>query len=217
MMSPMCSRLIANEMISIARSPFAFVEAAACKLCHIELDGLVETIDAVVHPRYLIDQGAVIRHHRRHHIAQHDFDVVAHVQCFARGVCQSEGGVSSALSSRYRGRDGSVSGGRSGKAFLSNAERPSSRPMKIIAIATLKAIWKVGRQLREVRLPGLQRLRDRAEERRDQQHADQAIDQIADREPVAGGIVAASAFEQRIDRAAEIGSQYERQCAPEAR
>jgi len=71
--------------------PFALVEAAAREFCHIKLDRLVETVDRIVHPRHLIDQSAVVGHHRRHYLAQHDFDVIAHVQGFARGVGQSEG------------------------------------------------------------------------------------------------------------------------------
>ena len=92
MMSPICSRLMAKETISIARCALALVEAAAGQLGHIELDRLVETVDAVVHPRDLIDQRAVVGHHRRHHLAQHDFDVIAHVQRFARGVGQRQRG-----------------------------------------------------------------------------------------------------------------------------
>ena len=58
----------------------ALVEAAAGQLGDIELDRLVEAVDAVVHPRDLVDQRAVVGHHRRHHFAQHDLDVIAHVQ-----------------------------------------------------------------------------------------------------------------------------------------
>jgi hypothetical protein len=62
-------------MISIAR-----------QLGHVELDRFVETVDGVVHLRDLIDQGAVARHHRRHHLAQHGLDEVAHAQRLAGRV-----------------------------------------------------------------------------------------------------------------------------------
>ncbi len=70
----------------------ALVETAAGQFCDIELDRLVEAVDAVVHLRDLVDQRAVVGHHRRHHLAQHDLDVVAHVQRLARGVRQRQRG-----------------------------------------------------------------------------------------------------------------------------
>ena len=45
----------------------------------------------------------------------------------------------------------------------------------------------------------------------DQQHADHPVDEIAERKTVARGIVALSALEHRIDGAAEIGAQHQRQ------
>ena len=68
-----------------------------------------------------------------------------------------------------------------------------------------------GRELRQVRLPRLQNLGDRTEERRDHQHAGQPVDQVADRKPVTGRVIAARTFEKRIDRAAEIGAKYKGQ------
>ena len=70
----------------------ALVEAAAGELCDIELDRLIEAVDAVVHLRDLIDQRPVVGHHRRHHLAQHDFDVIAHMQGLAGGIGQGERG-----------------------------------------------------------------------------------------------------------------------------
>ena len=46
---------------------------------------------SLAHDTALIDQGTVIVHHRRHHRAQHRFDVIAHAQCFTRGVRQRKG------------------------------------------------------------------------------------------------------------------------------
>ena len=68
-----------------------------------------------------------------------------------------------------------------------------------------------GRKLCQVRLPGLQNLRDRTKKRGDQQHAGQPVDQVADRKPVTGRVIAARTFEKRIDRAAEIGAKYKGQ------
>ena len=45
-----------------------------------------------------------------------------------------------------------------------------------------------------------------------QQDTGEAIDEIAERQAIAGRIVAAGAFEDRIDRAAEIGAEHQRQC-----
>ena len=83
--------------------------------------------------------------------------------------------------------------------------------MKRAAVATLNAMWKSGGRLGEIGLPRLQMVRDRVQEWRDQQHADQPVDEIAQRKTIAGGIVATRAFENRIDSAAEIGAEHQRQ------
>jgi hypothetical protein len=60
------------------------------------------------------------------------------------------------------------------------------------------------RELGHVRLRRPQQISNGVEKRCRKRDADQAIEQIADREPVTGGIVAVAALKQRIDRAAEI-------------
>ena len=70
----------------------AFVQAAAGELGEVELDRLVQTVNRVVHLRYLINQRAIVGHHGHHDFPQHDFDQVAHAQGFTRGVGEREGG-----------------------------------------------------------------------------------------------------------------------------
>ena len=70
---------------------------------------------------------------------------------------------------------------------------------------------ELGRHLGEVGLECVQGVGDRVQERSDQNHADQPVEQVADRQPVARGIAAAAALEHRIDRAAEVGAEHERQ------
>ena len=79
------------------------------------------------------------------------------------------------------------------------------------AVATLNAMWNIGGQLGEVRLPRLQLSGDRAQERRDQRDADEPVDEIADRQAIACRVVAARALEHRIDGAAEIGAEHQRE------
>ena len=67
------------------------------------------------------------------------------------------------------------------------------------------------RHLRKVGLPGVHMAGDHLQERQHQRDADDAIDQIADRQAIARRIVALGALEHRIDGAAEIGAQHERQ------
>ncbi|MGY4595434.1 hypothetical protein ACVWXL_003180 [Bradyrhizobium sp. GM22.5] len=52
-------------------------------------------------------------------------------------------------------------------------------------------------------------LGDRAQEGQDQGDADHAIDEIAHRQAIAGGIVTLGAFEYGIDGAAEIGAKHQ--------
>ena len=68
--------------------------------------------------------------------------------------------------------------------------------MKTSAVATLKAMWNSGGRLGEIRLPRDQKVRDRLQERRHQQDAGQPVDEVAERQAVAGGIVAARALER---------------------
>ena len=68
-----------------------------------------------------------------------------------------------------------------------------------------------GGRLGEIRLPRDQKVRDRLQERRHQQDAGKPVDEVAQRQAVARGIVAARALDDRIDGAAEIGAEYERQ------
>ena len=70
--------------------PLALVETATGEFRDIELDRLVKAVDAVVHLRDLVDQRTIVGHYRRHHLAQHDLDVIAHMQRLARGVRQGE-------------------------------------------------------------------------------------------------------------------------------
>ena len=70
----------------------ALVETAAGEFGDVELDRLVKAVDAVVHLRDLVDQRPVVGHHRRHHLAQHDLDVIAHMQGLAGGIGQRERG-----------------------------------------------------------------------------------------------------------------------------
>jgi hypothetical protein len=69
--------------------------------------------------------------------------------------------------------------------------------MNSSAVATLKAMWNSAVAL--------------AQERRHQQDADDAVDEVANRQPVARRIVAPRAFHQRIDGAAEIGAEHQRE------
>ena len=89
--------------------------------------------------------------------------------------------------------------------------------MKMTAVADVEGDVKFGGRLGEIGLPALQQLGDRPQEGRHQQDADQPVDEIAERQPVARGIVAAGAFEHRIDGAAEIGAEHQRQRAHRAR
>ena len=76
-----------GEGDDLHRAPsFALVEAAPHQLGHVEFDGLVETVDEIVHLGDLVDQRTIARHHRGHHLAQHDLDEVAHAQRLAGGV-----------------------------------------------------------------------------------------------------------------------------------
>src|SRR5205823_9423503 len=70
---------------------------------------------------------------------------------------------------------------------------------------------KFGCQLCEVGLPCLQYFGNRTQEWRDQQHAEQPVDEIADRKTVTCGVVASRAFDQRVDSAAEIGAEHQGQ------
>jgi hypothetical protein len=56
-----------------------------------------------------------------------------------------------------------------------------------------------------------QRVADRGQERQEHRTADDARDQVAERQAPAGGIAAAHAFEDGVDRAAEIGAQHQRE------
>lgn len=62
----------------------------------------------------------------------------------------------------------------------------------------------------KIRLPGMHVAGDRAQERQNQRNADDAVDEIADRQAIARGIVTLCAFEHRIDGAAEIGPEHQR-------
>ena len=52
--------------------------------------------------------------------------------------------------------------------------------------------------------------RDRIQEGQHQRATDQPIEQIAERQPAARGVVAMASLDQRIDRAAEIGAEDQR-------
>ena len=211
MMSPMCSRLMAKEMISIARLPFALVEAAARELGDVELDRLVEPIDGVVHLRHLIDQRPVVGHHRRHHLAQHGFDEIAHAQGFARGVGKRKRrSFKRAFVEIARPRRiGFLDAGR--QQLFQNPSHDVEQADEDDRGRDIEGDVKFRRQLREVGLPGLQMLGDGAQERRDQEDADQPVEQIAERKAVARGVVAPRALEHRVDGAAEIGAKHQRQ------
>ena len=83
--------------------------------------------------------------------------------------------------------------------------------MKRAAVATLNAMWNRAVALARSGCHELQQVRDRLQERRHQQDAGQPVDEIAERQAIAGGIVAARALDDRIDRAAEIGAEHQRQ------
>ena len=70
----------------------ALVEAAARQLGDVELDGLVELVDHVVHARHLAHQRPVVGHQRFHDLPQHDLDRISHAQGLAGGVRQGQRG-----------------------------------------------------------------------------------------------------------------------------
>ena len=79
--------------------------------------------------------------------------------------------------------------------------------MKTSASATLNAVWKSAAMRERIGLESRRVRGDRMQKRQHQRAADQAIEQIAQRQAAAGRIVALAAFDQRIDRAAEIGAK----------
>ena len=83
--------------------------------------------------------------------------------------------------------------------------------MKTTASTTLNAMWNSAVILRHVGLEGAHGVGDRVQERRDEHDADQPVEQVPDRQPIARRIAAVAALEQRIDGAAEIGAQHQRQ------
>ena len=83
--------------------------------------------------------------------------------------------------------------------------------MKISGQRDIEQHVEFGRHLGRVRLQRRHFARDRLQERQRDQHADQTIEQIADRQPPARRIAADAGLDQRIDGAAEIGAEHERQ------
>ena len=70
---------------------------------------------------------------------------------------------------------------------------------------------KIGHGAPGIGLDRDERRADPIERRERQRTADDAVDQIADRQALGGGVAANTTFEQRVQRRPEIGPKHERE------
>ena len=115
--------------------------------------------------RDLIDQRAVVGHHRRHHLAQHGLDHVAHAQRLARGVRERKGrrlqrGLVEIARPRRIGFLHAI-----GQQPFQQRRHGVEQPDEDDRGRDVEGDVKFGRQLGEVGLPGQQVSRDRTQER----------------------------------------------------
>ena len=189
----------------------ALVERVARELGDVELDRLVEPVDDIVQARHVAGELAVVGHQRGHDLAQHGLDGVAHAQRLARGIGERERRV-------FQRRFVEIARHRSVGRLLFLRQQAHQqpghgveRPDEDRGQRDVEQHVELGRHLRRVGLQRRHFARDRLQERQRDQHADQAIEQVADRQPPARRIAAHAGFEQRIDGAAEIGAEHQRQ------
>ena len=174
-----------------------------------QLDRLVQLVDAIVHaPRpsaALPDRrGAGPRSESRSMVS-----IRSPMRRASRAACASARlGVSSVLRSRWRGRLGSSSTGRSGSSRAHRrAIGPVSR-MKVAASARLNPVWKLtttragsGFELRE-------RRHGQLDQRQQGDAADQLEQEVADRDAARRRRVGERRGHRR-DRAAEVGAEHQ--------
>ena len=148
---------------------------------------------------------------RGHDFAQHGLDGVAHAQRLARGIGERERRI---FQRRFVeiARHGSVRG-----LLLLRQDAHQEpchgveQPDEDRGERDVEQHMELGRHLGRVRLQRRQFARDRLQERQRDQDADQAVEHVADRQPPARRIAARAGLDQRIDGAAEIGAEHQRQ------
>lgn len=189
-----------------------FVQTLAGEPCHIELDRLIELVDRVVHPADLGDKAAIVGHQCRHGLTQHGFDDVAKMKdlAFGAGECDRRGA---------EGRIVKIKGCRGIVWFRplrqkSRKERgdPAEWKDEDSCQRQIEGGVEVRRHAGRVGFKLNERVGDRVQKRQRNSAADQAIDEIADRQAIAGRIAAVAAFNHRIDGASEIGTKCEGKC-----